>query len=93
MRQLKGVYARLFDKPVVVKLPGDAARSIKSVGHAADLLFDKWPLDTPFVATARAACLKASVSPKDIAQAKMAFENAAREANILVAPGSDGPGD
>ena len=66
-------------------------RSIKSVGHAADLLFDKWPLDTPLVAAARAACLKASVSPKDIALAKAAFESAAKEANILVSP-DDGLG-
>ena len=35
-------------------------------------------LDTSAVAAARAACLKAGVSPKDIAQAKAAFENAAR---------------
>ena len=74
----------------LMRLPGEATKSIKSVGHAADLLFDKWPLGKPAVAAARAACLKAGVSPRDIVQAKAAFENAAREANIFVSPSSDG---
>jgi hypothetical protein len=79
------VYDRLFDKPVLVQLPGEAkVRSIKSVGHAADLLFDKWPIDTPLAADARAACLMAGIGPQDTVRARTAFESAAIEAKIFI---------
>jgi hypothetical protein len=59
--------------------------AVKSLGHAADLLFDNWPrTDGPKYAEARRACLNCDGSADSLAWTRHAFKEAAREAGILV---------
>ena len=44
-RPQDGVCIAYFDQPVLVRLPSEITKPIKSVSYAADLLFDKCPLD------------------------------------------------
>jgi len=71
-----------FDEPV--DIGGDAPCSVASVGHAQRLLMDAaWPERGPRHADAVAACLKVADGHRSVADARAAFEEAAREACIL----------
>jgi hypothetical protein len=80
------VYDIRFAGPVGVRLFGALQPcAVRSVGHAADLLFDNWPATSGAkYAEARRACVSCDGSADSLAWTRHAFKEAAREAGILV---------
>lgn len=89
-----------FDKPVrvIIEERGNIADNVTSAAQAAEILLHRWPGDPGARKhlAARKACIAVLEGLKDARAARLAFEAAAAEANILApvqtfVPTSDGP--
>lgn len=89
-----------FDRPVrvMVEQRGNIADNVTTTAQAADILLHRWPGDPGAKKhlAARKACIAVLEGLKDARAARLAFEAAAAEANILAPhqtfiPTSEGP--
>ncbi len=82
-----------FETPVFVALgrTGAVVYSIGRLGRAAEALLHEWPEKRgPKYIAAKEACLLAWRREGSVEDARRAFEDAAREAGILLIPGPEG---
>jgi hypothetical protein len=89
-----------FDKPVRIFIEerGTIADNVTSTAQAADILLHRWPGDPAAKKhlNARIACIAVLEGLKEARAARLAFEAAAAEANILApmqtfVPTNEGP--
>lgn len=77
-----------WSDPVRVAVSGNTAVNVSSNGQAAKLLLDEWPVENgKQLLRARSTILRSMERPDDpgtLYAARMAFEAAAREADILL---------
>lgn len=73
-----------FSKPVPVWTKPTRCKLVSHVEEAAEVLLNEWPNNRElFALSAQKACLAALEGTGDIETARIAFEDAAREAGIL----------
>lgn len=77
-----------WDKPVRVMIGGSTIYNVGRIERAAELLLGEWPIETgPAHMAAQKAILEALENPASAGAAtaaRQAFEEAAREADILM---------